>query len=74
MNNAQIIKRRNKARALRAHEALSYYEVEVEGYSAAVDLRHLCDREGWTFGDLDSMAYDHYLAEIDPELEGETRQ
>jgi hypothetical protein len=27
------------------------------------DLRHLCDKRGWDFGNLDRIVYDHYLTE-----------
>jgi hypothetical protein len=27
------------------------------------DLRHLCDKRGWDFGDLDRIAYGHYCTE-----------
>lgn len=41
-----------------------------ESYALAdilCDLRHLCDREGWCFGDIDSNGHDHYLAELHPD-------
>jgi len=28
------------------------------------DLRHLCDRLGWSYADADDSAHGHYLAEI----------
>lgn len=27
------------------------------------DLRHLCDMRGWDFGELDRIAYQHYVPE-----------
>ena len=31
------------------------------------DLRHLCDMEGFDFGKLDRMAYEHYTVELTAE-------
>jgi len=31
------------------------------------DARHWCDRNDESFADLDQMAYQHYLAELDEE-------
>lgn len=65
---------RNCARSMRAQFALrSYLLPGGEGLAAEdldtgiidllADLRHFCDTRGLCFGDLDGMAYDHYLAE-----------
>lgn len=65
----------NKDRALWAEAALLNYAVDKEGgdelyddvktvlTDLLADLRHLCDSHDLCFGDLDKMAYQHYVAE-----------
>lgn len=59
------INMKNDERACRAQMAVDLGE--EGGDSAIVDLlanlRHLCDREGLDFAELDSMAYIHYITE-----------
>lgn len=44
------------------------YDIKVEGDAAIIDaltdLRHLCDKRGSDFADLDRIAHDHYTEEL----------
>jgi len=60
----------NKMRARRAWRALrteyrndTHKVVNEDLIDCLADLRHLCDRYHWSFGDLDRIAYDHYIEE-----------
>ena len=60
------IKPKNEGRAERAQIAV---DLQEEGGDTGIvdllaNLRHLCDREGLNFAELDSMAYAHYIAEM----------
>jgi hypothetical protein len=37
--------------------------MNTEMVDLLADLRHLCDREGWDFGEVDRKAYQLYLLE-----------
>lgn len=39
------------------------YGKEVNVIDLLTDIRHVCDRYGWNFADLDRQAYQHYIAE-----------
>jgi hypothetical protein len=39
------------------------YAEEENVVDMLTDLRHLCDAKGWEFGELDRIAYQHYLPE-----------
>ena len=60
------INMKNEGRAERAQIAV---DLQEEGGDTGIvdllaNLRHLCDREGLDFAELDSMAYAHYIAEM----------
>lgn len=58
----------NAHRADRCESALAGYNDDYDTVANLIDLladaRHWCDRHGHCFGDLDRIAYDHYLAEL----------
>lgn len=59
-------KAKNQERATRAQMAV---DLQEEGGDAGIidllaNLRHLCDREGLDFDELDHMAYTHYASEL----------
>lgn len=66
----------SKLRPIIAKRALlaSYEDADCDAESAIKDclsdLRHLCDRLGVNFGELDSSAYDNYLNELPFSSEG----
>lgn len=39
------------------------YAEEENVVDMLTDLRHLCDAKGWEFGELDRIAYRHYIPE-----------
>ena len=63
----------NKDRAERAKIILDLYAEEqdrVEDYKFNMALllgalRHLCDSEGWSFHELDTIARGHYLVDLE---------
>ncbi len=63
------LKPENQKRASRIYTALDmgrylFGQEESEAITDALaDLRHLCDRHGLVFGDLDRMAHEHYTTE-----------
>lgn len=58
----------NAQRAERLADVLRQYDTDDADPCCLIDLladaRHWCDRHGECYGDLDRMAYDHYLAEL----------
>jgi hypothetical protein len=64
----------NRRRAMRIGHVLTWCKDWDSGREGLIDLladaRHWCDRHGEDFAALDRMAYQHYLAEINPN-EGE---
>lgn len=59
-------KHQNQERAERAQMAV---DMQEEGGEPGIvdllaNLRHLCDREGLDFSNLDRMAYQHYIEEV----------
>jgi len=67
----------NRTRAQRAQKTISlqYHNGDSsKGYPSKfvpedvtdilTDIRHLCDAKGYSFTDLDRMAYQHYIAEF----------
>ncbi|KAA0214971.1 MAG: hypothetical protein EDM82_08490 [Cyanobacteria bacterium CYA] len=58
----------NAERASRFQAALTRYNDEWDTASNLIDLladaRHWCDRNDQCYGDLDRIAYDHYLVEL----------
>jgi hypothetical protein len=61
----------NAERAVRFELALMHYNDEFDPVANLTDLladaRHWCDTSGQCYGDLDRMAHDHYLAELEAE-------
>lgn len=58
----------NAQRAKRPAKVLRHYDTDDTDRGSLIDLladaRHWCDLEGQCYGDLDRIAYDHYLAEL----------
>lgn len=58
----------NAERADRCESTLAGYNDDYDTVTNLIDLladaRHWCERNGQCFGDLDRLAYDHYLAEL----------
>ena len=58
----------NTGRAKRFDRLLRRYDTDESNHYRLIDLladaRHWCDRHNKCYGDLDRMAYDHYLAEL----------
>lgn len=58
----------NDERSRRCDAILAHYNDEWDKKSNLIDLladaRHWCDRNKLCFGELDRIAYDHYLAEL----------
>lgn len=61
----------NAQRADHCQAALAGYNDEYDTAANLIDLladaRHWCDRHGQCYGDLDRIAHDHYLAELQAE-------
>jgi len=61
----------NDKRAKRCASAIRKYNDDWDEKSNLTDFladaRHWCDRNGQCFGDIDRMAYQHYLAELHDE-------
>ncbi len=60
----------NDQRSALAEKTLAPYGPKTEGIDTAItdalaNFRHLCDREGLCYGDLDRMAHVHYLEELE---------
>ncbi|MBE7506221.1 MAG: hypothetical protein HS101_08030 [Planctomycetia bacterium] len=64
----------NKHRAARIGKVLARYKTGDTDADNLVDLladaRHWSDRNGQDFAELDRLAYDHYLSELDEERGG----
>lgn len=64
----------NKHRAARIGKVLARYQTGDTVADNLVDLladaRHWCDRNGQDFAELDRLAYDHYVSELDDERGG----
>jgi hypothetical protein len=58
----------NADRACRLDEIISRYSDDSDSVANLIDMladaRHWCDRNGQCYGDLDRVAYNHYLAEL----------
>lgn len=58
----------NRYRAHRCDRALRRYDTDVDTKGCLIDLladaRHWCDRNGYSFAELDRVAYQHYCAEV----------
>jgi hypothetical protein len=63
----------NRHRADRIDRFLSHY-ADADASAALTDLladaRHWCDRNGEDFAELDRIAYQHYIAELDEQRGG----
>jgi hypothetical protein len=61
----------NADRANRCNAALTAYNDDYDNVANLVDFladaRHWCDVHGLSFGDLDRIAYQHYLEECSAE-------
>jgi hypothetical protein len=59
----------NQHRANRCSKALRRYGTDDTDPGCLIDFladaRHWCDRHGQSFADLDRIAHDHYLVELD---------
>lgn len=61
----------NADRAKHCEEVLARYNDEYDIVANLIDLladaRHWCDRNSQCYGDLDRIAYHHYLVELEEE-------
>ena len=63
---AKNLKRAQKATTMLRSTYLNHPTrlVPEDVTDALADLRHLCDRRGYDFAELDRTAYSHYIEEI----------
>ena len=61
----------NAERVARCEAVLARYNDEHDTAANLIDFladaRHWCDRHGQSFSNLDRVAHDHYLAELEKE-------